>query len=68
MFSKTEAISDNACELSQLLKSANMGEEGSAWSLSLLLVNKDGGVVNRRSLKATLKELDSLIAELMATS
>lgn len=61
LFSKIEVNGDNACELYTCLKSANVGEEGSAdigWNFAKFLINKNGEVVERYHPKVTPEEIE----------
>lgn len=62
LFSKIEVNGTGACELYQWLKSANVGEEGSAdigWNFAKFLVNKEGEVIERYHPKVTPEEIES---------
>ena len=65
MFSKIEVNGDGACELYQLLKSAQADEEGKrdiAWNFTKFLVDGDGNVVARFSPVVTPEEISEQLA------
>lgn len=60
MFAKIEVNGDGACELYQMLKSAQSGPEGKAdiaWNFTKFLVDGDGNVVERFEPGVTPEEI-----------
>ena len=60
MFSKIEVNGDGACELYQLLKSAQPAEDGSTdipWNFTKFLVGPDGSVLARFGPQTTPEEI-----------
>ena len=66
MFSKIQVNGDDACELYQLLKSAQPGEGDASditWNFEKFLVGRDGTVVARWSPMVTPEEIRELLPE-----
>ena len=60
MFAKIEVNGDGACDLYNLLKSAQPDEEGNTdipWNFTKFLVNKDGEVTARFGPQVTPEEI-----------
>jgi glutathione peroxidase len=66
MFSKIEVNGDGTCELYQLLKSAQPGEDESPdikWNFEKFLVGRDGDVIARFSPLVTPEEISELLPQ-----
>lgn len=68
MFSKIQVNGDDACELYQLLKSAQPGESGAGditWNFEKFLVARDGTVVARWAPMVTPEEIRELLPQFL---
>jgi glutathione peroxidase len=64
MFAKIEVNGDGACELYNLLKAAQVGEDGNAdigWNFTKFLVDGAGSVVARFGPKTTPEEIAKVL-------
>ncbi|MEM7469326.1 MAG: glutathione peroxidase [Pseudomonadota bacterium] len=69
MFSKVEVNGDNACDLYNILRSAQPNEDGSTditWNFTKFLVDKTGTVIKRFDPKTTPEEIQAQIPGLLA--
>ena len=66
MFAKIEVNGDGACELYNLLKSAQADPDGNAdiaWNFTKFLVDRSGGVVARYEPKTTPEEIAAVFGD-----
>ena len=69
MFSKIEVNGAGACELFQMLKAAQPGEDGNAdipWNFTKFLVDESGQVVARFNPQTTPEEIGEALANRLA--
>lgn len=68
MFSKIDVNGDGACELYQILKTAQPNDDGSidiTWNFTKFLVGKDGTVIKRFDPKTTPEEIAAELPTLL---
>jgi glutathione peroxidase len=63
MFEKIEVNGDGACELYQVLKTAQPGDI--AWNFTKFLVDGDGNVVERFEPQVTPEDIEPRVRELL---